>query len=87
MVKVKKKHSSYMQFNGCTNLKSVDTSNIDFSKITKMAMLDKMSFNRVEWCKERGLIKNLKPQVAEQLNMCAFYAIIPSELIKEFDAL
>lgn len=76
-----------MEFNGCTNLKSVDTSNWDFSKITKMVMLNEMSFNQVEWCKERGLIENLKPKVAEQLNMCAFYALISSELIKEFNAL
>jgi len=33
------------------------------------------------------IIENLKPEVTKQLNMCAFYAVIPSDLINEFDAL
>lgn len=72
------------QFNGCTSLKTVDTSSLDFSK---MVMLDELSSNQIEWCKEKGIIENLKPEVAKELNMCAFYALIPSDLIDEFDAL
>ena len=76
-----------MDFNGCTSLKTVDTSSWDFSKCSRMVMLDKMTFKQIEWCKEKGIIENLKPKVAKQLNMCAFYAIIPSQLIGDFDAL
>ena len=50
-------------------------------------MLNKMTFNQIKWCKKKGIIQNLKPEVAKELNMCAFYAIIPSELLEEFDAL
>ena len=25
-----------------------------------MIMLDKMSFNQIEWCKDKGIIENLK---------------------------
>ena len=73
-----------MEFNGCTSLTTIDTSNLECSK---MIMLDKMTFNQIEWCKDKDIIENLKPEVAKQLNMCAFYAIIPSDLINEFDAL
>jgi len=78
---------SYLGFNGCTSLKTVDTSSWDFSKCSRMVMLDKMTLNQIEWCKDKGIIENLKPEVAKQLNMCAFYALIPSDLINEFDAL
>ena len=50
-------------------------------------MLNKMTFNQIKWCKKKDIIQNLKPEVAKELNMCAFYAIIPSELLEEFDAL
>lgn len=76
-----------MEFNGCISLKTVDTSSWDLHKCYRMVMLDKMTFNQLEWCKDKGIIKNLKPEVAKQLNMCAFYALIPSDLINEFDAL
>ena len=76
-----------MEFNGCMSLKTVDTSSFGFYKYIIMVMLDKMSFNQIEWCKDKGIIENLKPEVAKQLNMCAFYALIPSDLINEFDAL
>ena len=49
-----------------------------------MVMLDEMTFNQIEWCKNKGIIENLKPEVAKQLNMCAFFALIPSDLINEF---
>lgn len=52
-----------------------------------MVMLDKMTFKQIEWCKDKGIIENLKPEVAKELNMCAFYVTIPSEVIKDFDAL
>lgn len=74
-----------MEFNRCTSLKTVDTR--DFPKSSRMVMLDEMTFKQIEWCKEKGIIENLKPEVAKQLNMCAFYALIPSDLINEFDAL
>lgn len=74
-------------FQGCTSLKTVDTSLLDFYKCSRMVMLDKMSFNQIEWCKDKGIIENLKPEVAKELNMCAFYALIPSDLINEFDSL
>lgn len=73
-----------MEFNGCMSLKTVDISSLDFSK---MVMLDEMSFNQIQWCKDKGIIENLKPEVAKELNMCPFYAIIPSELIGDFDTL
>lgn len=76
-----------MNFNGCISLKTVDTSSLDFSKCSRMIMLDEMTFNQIEWCKEKGIIENLKPEVAKELNMCAFYALITSDLIDEFDAL
>lgn len=79
--------SFIMEFNECTSLKTVDISNLDFSKSSRMVMLDEMTFKQVEWCKEKGIIENLKPEVAKQLNMCAFYAMIPSELIGDFEAL
>ena len=60
-----------MEFNGCTSLKTVDISS-DFSKCSRMVMLDEMTFNQIEWCKDKGIIENLKPEVAKQLNMCAF---------------
>ena len=50
-------------------------------------MLDKITLKQIEWCKGKGIIGNFKPEVAKQLNMCAFYALIPSDLINEFDAL
>lgn len=78
---------SYLNFNGCLSLTTVDTSSWDFSKSSRMVMLDKMTLNQIEWCKDKGIIENLKPEVAKQLNMCAFYAVIPSDLINEFDAL
>lgn len=73
-----------IEFNRCTSLKTVDISSLDFSK---MVMLDEMSSNQIQWCKEKGVIENLKPEIAKELNMCAFYAIIPSDLINEFDSL
>lgn len=51
------------------------------------AILNNMTLNQIEWCKDKGIIENLKPEVTKQLNMCAFYAVIPSDLINEFDAL
>lgn len=51
------------------------------------AILNNMTLNQIEWCKEKDIIENLKPEVTKQLNMCAFYAVIPSDLINEFDAL
>lgn len=75
-----------MEFNRCTSLTRIDC-NLDVSKCSKMIMLDEMTFNQIEWCKEKDIIENLKPEVAKQLNMCAFYAIIPSDLINEFDVL
>ena len=76
-----------MEFNGCRSLKTVDISSWDFSKCSRMVMLDKMTFKQIEWCKDKGLVDNLIPGVAKELNMCAFYVIIPSELIEDFDAL
>lgn len=76
-----------MEFNRCTSLVTVDTSSWDFYKCSRMIMLDEMSLNQIEWCKDKGIIEDLKPEVAKQLNMCAFYALIPSDLINEFDAL
>jgi len=76
-----------MEFNGCTSLKTVDTSSLNFSKCSRMVMLDKMTSIQIEWCRDKGLIENFKPEVAKELNMCAFYALIPSDLINEFDAL
>lgn len=76
-----------MEFNRCTSLKTVDISSEVLSKCSRMVMLDEMTFNQIEWCKDKGIIKNLKPEVAKQLNMCAFFALIPSDLINEFDAL
>ena len=49
---------SYLGFNGCTSLKTVDTSNLDFSKCSRMVMLDKMTLNQIEWCKDKGSIEN-----------------------------
>ena len=82
-----KREEKAKEFNGCMYLKTVDTSSWDFSKCSRMIMLDKMSFNQIEWCKDKGIIENLKPEVAKQLNICAFYALVPSDLINEFDAL
>lgn len=76
-----------MEFNGCTSLKTVAISSEVLSKCSRMVMLDEMTFNQIEWCKNKGIIRNLKPEVAKQLNMCAFFALIPSDLINEFDAL
>jgi len=76
-----------MDFFVCNSLKTIDASSLDFAKCSEMIMLDKMTFKQIEWCKEKEIVQNIKPKVAKQLNMCAFYAIIPSELIKEFNAL
>ena len=46
-----------------------------------------MNFKQIQWCKKKGIIDNLKPDVAKQLNICAFYSIIESELITEFESL
>ena len=76
-----------MKINRCTSLTTIDTSNLDFSRCSKMIILNEMTFNQIKWCKKKDIIQNLKPEVAKELNMCAFYAIIPSELLEEFDAL
>jgi hypothetical protein len=76
-----------MEFNGCTSLKTVAISSEVLSKCSRMVMLDEMAFNQIEWCRQKGIIANLKLEVAKRLNMCAFYALIPSDLINEFDAL
>ena len=59
----------------------------DFSIFEVEAILNNITLNQIEWCKEKDIIENLKPEVTKQLNMCAFYAVIPSDLINEFDAL
>jgi len=46
-----------------------------------------MNYNQIQWCKKKGIVDNLKPNVAKELDMCAYYAIIPSDLITEFDAI
>jgi surface protein len=76
-----------MEFNRCMSLTTVDASSLDTSKCSRMVMLDEMTFNQIEWCKKKGIIENLKSEVAKELNMCAFYALISSDLIDEFDAL
>jgi hypothetical protein len=76
-----------MKFNGCTSLTTVNASAWDFLKCSRMVMLDKMTSTQIEWCKDKGIIQNLKSEVAKQLNMCAFYALISSDLIDEFNAL
>lgn len=73
-------------FNKCTSLTTVNLSNLNMSS-SLMIMLDKMTFNQIEWCKNKGFIKNLSPTVANQLNMCAFYAMIPSDLVDEFNSI
>ena len=75
-----------MEFNECKSLKTVDTSDWD-CEWSRIIMLDEMTFNQIQWCKAKGIIKNFKPEVAKELNMCAFYATIQSDLIDEFDAL
>lgn len=76
-----------MDFKKCESLTTVDTSNWDLSKVSKMVMLDTMNFNQIQWCKERNIIENLPLRVAKQLNMCPFYAIIDSSLVSEFESL
>lgn len=73
-------------FKSCESLKQID---FDFSilKGSKMVFLDKMNFNQIEFCKKNKLINNLKPDVAKQLDICAFYAIIEPDLIEGFNAL
>jgi hypothetical protein len=73
-------------FNSCESLKEI-TFDFNTIKSSKMVMLDKMNFNQIQWCEKLGIIKNLKPNVAKELNMCAFYAIIDYELISEFDSI
>ena len=62
--------------------------------LNRGSMFVKYAVNRLNMMlEEKGsnmfveIVQNIKPKVAKQLNMCAFYAIIPSELIKEFNAL
>ena len=73
-------------FNSCKSLKEIKF-DFDTIKSSRMVMLDNMNFKQIQWCKKLGIIENIRTDVAKQLNMCAFYAIIPSELIAEFDSL
>ena len=74
-------------FNGCECLTEVPLDLFDSIKCNSMIMLNNMNFEQIQWCKKSGIIENLKPDVAKQLSMCASYAIIPSELIDEFNSL
>jgi hypothetical protein len=74
-------------FNICESLIEINVELLNTIKSSKMVTLDNMNFNQIEWCKKIGIIKNLNPDVAKQLNMCAFYAIITPELMLEFDYL
>ena len=76
-----------MSFKECESLTTVDTSNWDLSKVSKMLMLNTMNFNQIQWCKERNIIQNLPLKVATQLDMCPYYVIIDSSLLTEFESL
>jgi len=75
-----------MVFKSCNSLKNL---NCDFNitNCSRVVFLNNMNTNQILWCKKRGIIENLKPNISKTLNICSFYAIIPSELILEFDSI
>jgi hypothetical protein len=73
-------------FSLCTSLTHINLDHITVDS-ARMQMLDNMSFEQIQWCKNKGLIQNLPSNVAKELNMCAFFVLIDKDLISEFDKL
>ena len=85
---MRKKSEGNDIFNYVENLSEpFSWSDVSTLKCSKMVFIDKINFNQIEFCKRNKLINNLKPDVAKQLDICAFYAIIEPDLIEFFDAL
>jgi hypothetical protein len=72
-----------MIFNECKSLIGINIPS-DIKTIDEVVFLDAMNFNQIEFCKKNNLIYNIKQHIANELNICSFYAIIPEEMINEF---
>jgi hypothetical protein len=74
-------------FVSCTSLTTIDLTGWNPVNISKMIPFTDMNLNQIKYAKAKGLVHELDRRVSVELNLCPFYANIPSENLEEFEAI
>jgi hypothetical protein len=72
-------------FVGCTSLTTIDLTGWNNINMSKMIMFTDMNINQIKYAKAKGFAHELDRRVSVELNLCPFYANIPSENLEEFE--